>query len=482
MSRTAFVILSFEGPDSYCAAGGLASRVSGLSTTLADMGFETHLFFVGDPKLPGHEIDKGGMLHLHRWCQWISHYHPAGVYDGEEGKVLDWSHSLPRWLVDELIVPKIKESKTVFVLGEEWHATGPLITLHDMLSSRSLSDVVHLFWNANNTFGFHRIDWNRLAQAAVITTVSRYMRHRMWSLGVDPLVIPNGLPADALRAPGRHAVAAFRRRVQGRTVLGKVARWDPDKRWLLAMDTVAELKRHGKRPLLIARGGMEAHRHEVMAKAAGNGLRITERGNGSLDAQGLLRSLDGVQAFDVVCLKSHLGPSARRLLFRGADAILANSGHEPFGLVGLEAMAVSGLACTGGTGEDYVVPGWNALVLQSTDPKEFLTLYEPLKTRPSRLRAIRRHARYTACQNVWQAIIERNLLPRIALSNSDHEKPNLGHQRQKGQTHGHSNPHETRRDNQSSAWAFSRDHIGRVGHGGPIGRNVLSVGSEEVPR
>jgi hypothetical protein len=102
------------------------------------MGFETHLFFIGDPKLPGHETVKEGLLHLHRWCQWISRHHPAGVYDGEEGKVLDWNHSLPRWLLDELILPKIKERQPLFVLGEEWHTTGPLLTLHDMLSSRCL--------------------------------------------------------------------------------------------------------------------------------------------------------------------------------------------------------------------------------------------------------------------------------------------------------------------------------------------------------
>jgi glycosyltransferase involved in cell wall biosynthesis len=272
----------------------------------------------------------------------------------------------------------------------------------------------------------------------------------MWSLGVDPLVIPNGLPTDALQQPEREAVSAFRKRVHGRTVLGKVARWDPDKRWLLAVDIVAELKRGGKRPLLIARGGMESHRHEVLAKTAGAGLRFTERGNGPADANGLLESLDGLEGFDVVCLRSHLKPSARRVLYRGADAVLANSGHEPFGLVGLETMAVGGLACTGGTGEDYVIPGWNALVLQSTDPKEFVNLYEPLRAKPSDLRAVRRHAKYTASQNTWQAVIQRNLLPRIALSGKLQLKPvSLGHKK-KGQAHGHLHHQKTYRYNQGA--------------------------------
>ena len=80
-SDTQFHILSFEGPDGYARAGGIASRISGLSQALAAAGFETHLWFVGDPQLAGHE--NRGQLWWHRWCQWISHYHPAGVYDAE---------------------------------------------------------------------------------------------------------------------------------------------------------------------------------------------------------------------------------------------------------------------------------------------------------------------------------------------------------------------------------------------------------------
>jgi hypothetical protein len=50
-----FHLLSFEGPDPYSRAGGLASRISGLAEALEEAGFETHLWFVGDPDLPGCE-------------------------------------------------------------------------------------------------------------------------------------------------------------------------------------------------------------------------------------------------------------------------------------------------------------------------------------------------------------------------------------------------------------------------------------------
>jgi hypothetical protein len=33
-----------------------------------------------------------------------------------------------------------------------------------------------MFWNANNTYGFHRIDWARLSFTTTMTTVSRYMK------------------------------------------------------------------------------------------------------------------------------------------------------------------------------------------------------------------------------------------------------------------------------------------------------------------
>src|SRR5215470_13469418 len=74
--RATFVVLSFEGPDRYARAGGLGVRVTELSRALAEAGYPVHLVFVGDPDLPGHESLIDGRLTLHRWCQWISAFHP----------------------------------------------------------------------------------------------------------------------------------------------------------------------------------------------------------------------------------------------------------------------------------------------------------------------------------------------------------------------------------------------------------------------
>jgi len=261
--------------------------------------------------------------------------------------------------------------------------------------------------------------------------VSRYMQHRMWSLGVDPLVIPNGLSAEALHPPDRRETAAFRHRLRDRVVLSKVARWDPDKRWLLAIDTVGELKRNGLRPLLIARGGVEAHGLEVLARAAAAGLRVVERSPALHSVDGLLESLSDIGTADIVSLRSYLAPEARRVLFRGAAAVLANSGHEPFGLVGLEAMAAGGLACTGSTGEDYAVPGWNALVLQSNDPREFVNLFCRLQADPAEERAVRQRGRATAQQYAWTHVVRRNFLPRVQFAGGD-----VGSERVNGRSNG----------------------------------------------
>lgn len=397
---------------SHGAAGGIATRITGLTHALAERGFDTHLWFVGDPRLPGTE--QVGSVTLHRWCQWISQYHPHGVYEGEDGKCWDYARSLPPTLWREHLLPCIGSGGQAVVLAEEWHTADAVIHLDRLLRAAHVRNRVSLLWNANNTFGFERIDWRALDRAATLTTVSRYMRQRMWAQRVDALVIPNGLGDESFQAPDPAAVSALMRSFDGRVLLTKVARWDPDKRWLLAIDTVAELKRRGQRPLLVARSGKEAHGHEVLAHASASGLSVVERATGSNGERGLLESLREVADADVVVLQDHLDPRARAALFRASDAVLANSGHEPFGLVGLEAMAVGGLACTGGSGEDYAVDGENALVLQTNDPREFMSLFDRTRRSAGDGHALRSAGMQTARQYAWNRVLDRALMPRVA--------------------------------------------------------------------
>ena len=117
-------------------------------------------------------------------------------------------------------------------------------------------------------------------------------------------------------------------------------------------------------------------------------------------------------------LKAPVDPEGRRVLIPRRRCVLANSSHEPFGLVGLETMAAGGIACTGISGEDYAVPGRNALVLQTPDPREFVGLFQRLKANPAQAESIRRAGRATAKHYAWPEIIERLLLPRVDLLRS----------------------------------------------------------------
>jgi len=100
-----------------------------------------------------------------------------------------------------------------------------------------------------------------------------------------------------------------------------------------------------------------------------------------------------------------LGP-----LYGSADAVLANSGHEPFGLVGLEVMAAGGLAVTGATGEDYADAYRNALVVETDDTIELVTELNLIQQRPRLAAAIRRRGRVTARAYTWEKVIEQLLL------------------------------------------------------------------------
>jgi glycosyltransferase involved in cell wall biosynthesis len=411
---TQFHLLSFEGPDAYARVGGLETRVSGLCQALVAAGHETHLWFVGDPKLPGYEVrDK---LHLHRFCQWISQYHPNGVYDGEYNKVPDFAGALPPALFRDFLGPHMARGGHAVIMGEEWQTADAVLHLDHLLRQTPWRDRVRMFWNANNVFGFESIDWNRMRQAAHVTTVSRYMRQLMPNIDIEAVVLPNGLSPDVYLAPDRTVVSQLRAAFAGRVAITKMARWDPDKNWLGSVRLVAELKRLGHRPLLIARGGREAHGAEVLHEMQSAGLRVAPRMHRGGDIDGLSCAVSNAHDFDVINLTSHVDPDNRRALFRASDVVLANSTREPFGLVGLEAMAAGGIACTGYTGEDYAMSGRNAIVLQTDDPAEFVELYLQVRRNPDYESSMRRAGRATAKQYAWPSVIRTTLAPRLGIA------------------------------------------------------------------
>ena len=404
--NTIFVLLSFEGPDQYSLAGGLGVRMTNLSQTLASLDFLTHLFFIGDPGGRGEEIVNGGRLILHRWCQWISEYYPQGVYQGENEKLFDFNRSLPGFVIEHIIKPAVAENKLVVILGEEWHTTEVMCQLGTLLESSGIRDRVVTFWNANNTFGFERIAWKRLADVTTITTVSRYMKQIMQGMGLNSLVIPNGIPTSLLNGVDAEMSANLRRSIHANLLLTKVARWDPAKRWDTALEAIARLKDEGRKTVLLARGGMEPYGEDLIDMGRSLDLTVKEVGAKGEALEDYFEAICDKGEADILNIKFQCPQEFLRILYHASDGVLANSGHEPFGLVGLETMAAGGVAFTGGTGEDYAKPFSNSIVLKTDNPKEIESNVIYLDELPSESERIRKAARRTARQYTWERVIE----------------------------------------------------------------------------
>jgi hypothetical protein len=223
----AFCLISFEGPDCYAQAGGLGVRITHLAETVAGKGFDTHLLFVGDPDASGQEERCDGRLNL----------------------------------------------------------------LHDQLDAAGLRQHCVLFWNANNTMSFNRVNWPRLSQISHITTVSRYMKHLMWDMSLNPLVIPNGIPATLLEPVDPERVTALRHVLdpdQKAIFLFKVGRFDLAKRWLAAKEAAGQDKAEDH-PVLFSREqifgvrAVEARQAAKQPVAAGKSphLKAASRSNGN---------------------------------------------------------------------------------------------------------------------------------------------------------------------------------------------------------
>jgi glycosyltransferase involved in cell wall biosynthesis len=403
-----FVLLSFEGPDLYSKAGGLGVRIANLAHFLARQGFRTHLLFVGSPDLPGKEELLDGKLQYHRWCQWISRYHPLGVYDGEEGKLRDFNQSAPPFIVEQIARPAVEQGRHVIVLAEEWHTAEALIRLSDQLYQTGLRRYAVLLWNANNTMGFERIDWRRLSYVATLTTVSRYMKQIMRTYGVDPLIIPNGIPADLLQPPPKEAVSRVRTSLAegDELLLFKVGRYDPAKCWLSAIEAAALLKQNGVQVRFLCRGGIEGYGGVVLNRARELGLatKAVEGHPGTWDEA--LKAIEDAGTAEVYDLRFSMPQSMLQIFYAAADFILANSKHEPFGLVGLEAMAAGGVVFTGPTGETYSADGEGAIALDTEQASELVLEIENLRGQPEKALGIRQAAPSVAARYTWEKVFE----------------------------------------------------------------------------
>jgi glycosyltransferase involved in cell wall biosynthesis len=408
--NTVFVSLCFEGPDVYSTAGGLGTRVTELTESLANLGYETHLIFVGDPNKPSVEHLVNGKLHLKRWGQWISKYYPNGVYDGEEHKLYDYNESVPQHVYAEIAQPAIAQGKMVVIIGEDWHTAEAICRTSDLLHWHNLRHRAVLMWNCNSVMSLHRINWGRLNYCATITTVSRYMKHRLWEYGVNPLAIPNGIPSRYLEPVDERMVNDLRAIMQhgnpDRFFLFKIGRFDPDKRWLMAMEAVSRLKYSNHPVSMVIRGGIEPHGSEVLNRARQLGLHIKDIEARRPTVEECMQLMRDAGEADIYNLRFFVPTEFVRACYAAADATLANSGHEPFGLVGLEVMAAEGVAFTGSTGEDYAVSFENAVALETDDPDEIVGYLLHMQQHPEERDKIRAAGKRTASEFTWEEVLD----------------------------------------------------------------------------
>jgi glycosyltransferase involved in cell wall biosynthesis len=397
-------LLSFEGPDRYASIGGLATRVTQLARALGAAGHEVELYFVGDPHAkPIEKTDPG--VTLRRWSQWLSAQHPRNCYDGEMPKVHDWETSLPSWIVDSLVVPAAARGERVLVVCEEWQTANVAIAIDRIARERGLRGALTLMWNANNTYGFDRIHWPTLARAAAISCVSKYMKFELGLWNVSALVIPNGLDPALLDGADPERTAAMRAAFGDDPTCFKVGRFDPDKNWLQAVDAICDLRAGGIPARMIVRGGKEPYGDVVLGRARERGLTVERLAYEGSDWRELARALAFVEA-PIVHVRAFLDEPTLYAMYAAADAVLANSGKEPFGLVGLEVMAAGGIAVCGATGEEYAEPFVNAIVCDTADGRELATYLRALFADPSLASVLRTNGAQTAARYTWREAID----------------------------------------------------------------------------
>ena len=154
------------------------------------------------------------------------------------------------------------------------------------------------------------------------------------------------------------------------------------------------------------RGGIEPYGGEVLARAAALGLRVAHLSSPLADVPALARALREHPDADLWNVTAFLPEALLPPIYAAASATLANSGHEPFGLVGLEAMASGGVAFVGATGEDYAEPFRNAIAIETEDPAEVAAYVRHLAMHPESTRNLRIAAQRTAREYTWQRVID----------------------------------------------------------------------------
>ncbi len=362
-----FVLMSFEGPDKYSLVGGLGTRIMELARVISEENYKVHTFFVGDPYLP--ENTTIGNITYHRKCKNISS-ESSGIYDREKEKIEEWNKIVPQEIIDEIVIPNAQKGILTAILAEDWQMSESVIILDKLLHQKNLRDYCVIYWNVNNEYGLNGVDIKKLSEICTITTVSKFMKKRMKDIySVESIPIPNGIPQRIIGEPDLTTQETIKNCFDG-IILQKVARYDSDKNWICAVETISLLKEQGLKPHFLMRGGAQPYRTEVIYKILELGLKYVTVNIKNPTLSSIISTFKKYSHFDIIEMDFFIPEEFLMLLYGTADLVFANSTYEPFGIVGLEVMAKRGLPILGCTGEDYAINNKNSIRTNSENPTE----------------------------------------------------------------------------------------------------------------
>src|SRR5207247_10718006 len=119
--------------------------------------------------------------------------------------------------------------------------------------------------------------------------------------------------------------------LRGSPTVGQAARFDPDKRWLWAIDAIAFTRNSGARPRLLMRGSRQAYGDIVAARIRAQGLSVERVTLPTEAATRDLATIVAASSADVLFLDYFIPERTLRAMYQAADGVLANSEKEPCG-------------------------------------------------------------------------------------------------------------------------------------------------------
>ena len=315
-------MLSWEYPP--LIVGGLGRHVDALSRQLVAAGHEVCVVTRGGSEPPD-EVHEG--VRVRRAAA-----DPVRI-DFTAESLLAWTQAFEHGLI-RAALPVVRRWRPDVIHAHDWLVTQSAVTLAQVTDQPIVATVHateagrHQGWlPAPLNRAVHSVERWLVHEAARVITCSRFMHDEVVRLfdvpGAHVDVVPNGLAAEAWRAPARARLAARAQYAGDGPLLVIAGRLVHEKGVQVALAALPRLRR------------------------AFPGVRLIVAGDGPLAAElhGQARRLG-----DAVRWAGFLPDAELAALLGAADAVLVPSLYEPFGLIALEAAAAGAPVAVADTG------------------------------------------------------------------------------------------------------------------------------------